>query len=870
VTFVFTDIEGSTRLLRRLGDRYAAVLDRHRALLRRSWSAYGGTEVSTEGDGCFVAFPSAAAAVTACAEAQRLLHEESWEGGEPVLVRMGIHCGLASPRGGDYVALAVHQAARVASAARGGQVLVSDDAAIEAGVLPDLTLEPAGRYRLRDFDAPVVLHRLRGPGLPEHPGAVRALPAEGHNLVRPPTAFIGRGADVALVREHLTEGCLVTLVGPGGIGKTRLATEVGIRVAAAWTDGVWMVDLTAAEDDPELIAEAVADTLGVPPSPSGHRWSEVLAHLAQRHVLLVLDNCEHVLAPCAALVADLLAGCPRLGVLATSRERLEVVGECLVRLAPLPGGDDEASAGRSPAVQLFLDRVRRMRPDLPVDDVTVATAATICRRLDGLPLAIEIAAAQARHLSLPELLAGLEQRALHLRVADRAIPLRHRTLQDVLDWSYRLLSPAEKDALRHLSVFGGSFSLDAAVVALGDETDGPELVWSLVDKSLAVADLTANQTRYRLLETVRTYAASLAGSSEDDALAVARLGQWYRRCVGAQQPNGRAWIGEVGVELDNLRAVTGALARRDQPLAQELAWTIGRYHDTVQRFRSGLAELGRLEIELRAPTPARVAVLTLLADLHLRVGEVAEAQGLVDEAARLRGEVGAAPWDDAGVERTRGEIARRSGDLAGAVAIADETLARELSHRGRGRMANLRGISLLALGDLEGAEASFLEELRAYERLGLEAAMASANGNVAEVALQRGSYDVAAAHQRRCLDLAMHTGQPVMVAFSLMVAARLAGIRGRWTSATSLQGAAEAILSTTGIALYESDRTAAEELLTEARAQLPREVYAEAERQGRSLPLADAAAAADVVLGSVAGPGPAVQDLAPATRGASP
>lgn len=856
VTFVMTDIEGSTRLLRSLGERFAPILDRHNALLRETWRTHGGHELETAGDSFMVAFGDTASAVAACAAAQRALTSEPWPGIEALRVRMGVHAGLASPHHGEYVALAVHQTARVASAAHGGQVLVSEDAAARLPALPGLALDSLGRYRVRDFDAAVRLYQLLGEGLAREFASVRAIPAEGHNMVRPATAFFGRAAEVASLRGRVSAGRLVTLVGPGGVGKTRLAIETALEATADWEDGVWFVDL-APLDDANLVPEAFAAALGVAPSPGRDRWTTVLDHLATRRALVIVDNCESFLEACAARLTSLIASCPAVGLLATSREPLQVAGELVERVQPLglptatPGsGGDPAGA---PAVALLLDRVRLVRPEVVLSRAELDTAAAICRHLDGLPLAIEIAAAHTGHLSLDEILVGLTDRFRLLRSRNRSLPERQRTMEGVLDWSYRLLDPDEQMALRRLSVFAGPFSLDGALAALDGDEARPELVWALVDASLAIAHLADNETRYRLLETVRIYAARAAEAQGDTAAAARGAAAWYLARLGPDHAPDRWWISEMREELDNLRALASALAAGHQPVAQELAWTIGRYHDVVQQFRTGILDLERLVDDLPTPSPARVALLTLLADLHLRVGELDPARRLVEEAAGLRGAVGPARWDDVGVERTRGEIARRSGDLRGAVAIADETLAGSVSPRGRGRMANLRGIALLALGDQRAAQASFQEELAAYEQLGFDAQIASANGNVAEVALQLGDVPVAAAHQRACLTLALATGQPLMVAYSLMVAARLAGGEDDWRAAVAFQATAEEVLRATGHDLYDTDRAAVEELLGRARERLDAGAFAEAMKAGRSRSLPEAAAAADAMFTALAG-----------------
>ena len=676
VTFVFTDIEGSTRLLRRLGNRYAEALERHFVLLRRALRDHGGSDMGTAGDSLFAAFPDALAAVEACAEAQRLLGAEPWPGEEPLRVRMGIHTGLASPRNGAYVALAVHQAARVMSAAHGGQVLLSNDTAERLPVPSDVRIVPVGRFRVRDFEDPVRLFALAGPGLAHEFPAVRAVPADGHNLVGPPTSFVGRAGEVEKVAGLLGPGQLVTLTGPGGVGKTRLATEVGLRLAPAWADGVWLVDIAPLQEDSQIGA-AVASAVGAPPG-DGERWDDAVEFLRQRHALLVLDNCEPLAAACGRAADDLLAACLSCSVLATSREPLGVGREVVFRVGTLSLPDA--------AVDLFVDRARRVRPELVLDPSTTAVIAAICRKVDGLPLAIELAAARLGVLSLGEILEGLDDRFRLLRTRNPDVPARQQTMEALLEWSDRLLSDQERACLRRLGAFGGGFTLHAAEapVAAGDldAYDVPELLWSLVDKSLVVADLTANETRYRLLESVRAFARrQLVDHGEAEAAAV-RLARWFIDRIGARR-RARGWTGETGVELDNLRALVPLLAPVDAELAQEVAVTIGRYLDATQAYRDGIEELTRYVADLATPTPTRVSLLTCLADLHLRTGDVGAADELVVAAEAVRDQVGGLPdWDDVALERIRADRACRVGDYGAAMDVARRALAGPLSPRG--------------------------------------------------------------------------------------------------------------------------------------------------------------------------------------------
>ena len=850
VTFVFTDIEQSTRLLRRLGDRYPDVLDRHFELLDEAWSRYGGHELDTAGDSDFVAFADASAAVAACADAQRALEREPWPDG-PLRVRMGIHCGLASPRGETYVALAVHQAARVMSAAHGGQVLVSADVADR--ITPDVGVElrPVGSYRLRDFDGPAPLFQLAADDLPSDFPAVRALPADGHNLVAPPDPFVGRAGEVAEIAEAVTAGLLVTLTGPGGVGKTRLAIEVGLAVASRWPDGVWLVDLGAIQEATQIPA-AIGTAIGAA-ALGGDRWDDVIEHLRRRQTLLVLDNCEH-LGREAAFAADrILTATPGTCVLATSRTPLGLRDELVWRVAPLALPSGAADAAASPAVELFLDRARTIRRDLTLDASTAPLLAEICTKVDGLPLALELAAARLGALSLQQLLDGLDDRFRLLRSRNPTLPERQRTMEALLEWSDRLLSDDERACLRRLGVFGDSFSVEAATAAVGhgdvDEYDVPELLWSLVEKSLVVGDLTANSSRYRLLESIRAFARRQLAAAGETGRSAQRLADWYLARIGPNRPPGRGWVGDTGVELANLRALVPLVADEAPATAQMIGITIGRYLDSTTAFREGLDEVERLVAQLETPTPELVSLLTCLSDLHLRTGDLDGAAATIARAEQVRAAVGSAPpWDDVGLERSRGDLLCRSGAPEEAVEAARRTLRGSLTPRGRARMHSQLGIASLEAGDLDTARDAFEAELAAYEEIGDESFEASAHGNVAEIALRSGDRTGAARHQRASLALALELGMPAMVAFSLIVAARLTAADGAWASAARLHAQAEVLLDRTGLTLYDEDRRVSNEMLASAEQALGPDAFQAAVVDGAGLDLTAAAELADSVL----------------------
>jgi predicted ATPase/class 3 adenylate cyclase len=855
VTFVLTDIEGSTRLLKRLADGYGEVIDRHDDLLRRMWLSHGGAHVSARGDSHLAAFGDARSALEACAEAQRELAGAPWPAGSRPKVRMGVHTGLASPRGGDYVALAVHQAARVSAAAHGDQVLASDVTARAAGDLPGLHLDPVGRYRLRDFDEAVQLFGLRGSGLESDFPAVRAMPVDGHNLAVPATSFVGRDGDVADLLGLTGPGRVVTLTGPGGVGKTRLAVAAGLASVPRWESGVWFVDLAPVQDA-HLIGTALAAAVGASTGQGMEGWAAAVDHLRTRAALVLLDNCEHLAAPVAERVAELLATCPDVGVLATSREPLGITQETVWRVRPLavPGFTDTvAEVVEAPSVRLFVDRARAARRDFTVDPGNARTVSRLCARLDGLPLALELAAARTSVMTVGELLEGVDAGLRSLQSRRRGVPDRQRTIDAVVRWSYELLDRDEQALLRRLSVFRDGFSRDAAVAAGGDlaGVDAAELLWSLVDKSLVIVDVTANDTRYRLLETVNAWVNRLLREEGVAERTATRLARWWLDRIGPWRQLTRTRSGEIATELDNLRALIPLIAQEAEHEAQVLVCSIGHHYYAIDAPRDGTADLARLAAELDTPSQARVSLLATLALLLVHHGDLDDARQVLGEAQRVQQIVGGPPpWDEVAVERASGELAIRTGDYAGASELAAAALRRDLGPRARVRMHNLLAIASYYLGDTDRAYEASQGELEMANQLGDEHLMAVAEGNVAELALRRGDRVAAARHQEACLDLGLALGRPLSVAISLIVAARLTASTDA-ARALRLHAKAEGLLAESAHRLYEDDRRASDDMLARIRADLGASMYVEQRAAGESLSLSDAASSARAALQGV-------------------
>ncbi len=580
VTFLFTDIEGSTAMFHRLGPGYEAVLETHRRLLRAVIAAHDGVEVNTDGDGMSAAFADAGQAIGACLDGQRQLAAEPWPEGGEVRVRMGLHTGVARPTPeGDYVAVAMHEAARISAAAHGGQILLSSDTArmVRPVLPPEAALVDRGPFLLSGFDEPERIYQLGHPALRSGFPPLRASPAQSHNLPNLRMPFVGREADLEAVGRMLSEARLITVVGPGGAGKTRLAVEAAARLAARFPGGVHLCDLST-QTDPGLVEVAIGEAFGIRDSVSDDRMEEVAKLIEERAALLVLDSCEHLIAGVAAAVDALLALSPALRVLATSREPLGVDGEHLWRLGslevPEEGADLEAIK-RSEAPVLFEGRARLVQPAFAITATNAGAVADICRQLDGLPLALELAAAQAGSLS-PAAIAERLTDSLHLLAggADRRSS-RHRTLDSTVDWSYRLLDEDARRLMRHLAVFANGFTIEAAR-SVSDADDPVAVLAGLVDKSLVIWDPDA--ARYRMLEPIRAFArARLEEAGEADAASARHLA-WCASLADSLRNDSRGQRQEAydlfGRELDNFRVALVWAASHSSPDGTRLAGAV--------------------------------------------------------------------------------------------------------------------------------------------------------------------------------------------------------------------------------------------------------------------------------------------------------
>jgi predicted ATPase/class 3 adenylate cyclase len=618
VTFLFTDVEGSTRLLQDVGPRYADYLDAHRGLLRAAFETHGGREVDTQGDSFFVVFPTPGAAVRASVDAQQALAGYPWPDGRAVRVRIGIHTGEATRVADGFVGIDVHRAARIGNAAHGGQIVLSETAAaFVRDTLPDgASLHDLGEHRLKDFGRPQRLFQLDVTGLHHDFPPLRTMSPAGHPPA-PLGTFVGRAGETRAVTAMLEAGHvrLVTLTGPGGIGKTRLALEVASRVEGHFEHGVAVVML-AAIGDPSLVVPAIRDGLGVHEDPDADALETVAAYLSGRHILLVLDNFEHLIGAAPA-VATLLARAERLKVLVTSREVLRVSGEQEFEVPPLEVDVE--------AVELFVDRARAASHDFVLTDENAPVIAEICRRLDGLPLAIELAAARVRLLPVETILGRLENRLALLTGGARDLPARQRSLRSTIAWSYDLLDDPDRLLFERLGVFRGGWTLDAAeAVCQGDGVvDVLEGLASLVDKSFVRRhSVVGGEPRFTMLETLREFALLQLEARGGGDPVRARHAEYFRGLAAEAGPRLRTgeqsrWLERLTADADNVRAATRWFLERGEASAVARTgwdlwpfwWVGGRINEGAGWMEEVVATGGPLTEEADALATAVLGIL---------------------------------------------------------------------------------------------------------------------------------------------------------------------------------------------------------------------------------------------------------------------
>jgi predicted ATPase/class 3 adenylate cyclase len=895
VTFLLTDIEGSTRLWETVPGAMGVALEQHDRLLAGVMRGLGGVVVTSRGerDSFFAVFPIAASAVEAAGACQLRLGTEAWPEGAALRVRMGLHTGEAHVQDGDYVEYAlINRCARVKAAAHGGQVLLTKATRdlVEGRLGGGFGLQRLGEFRLRDLSQSEVIYQLTHADLRADFPPIRTLAERTSNLPLQVSTFIGRDRELSEVRALVASSRLVTLTGAGGCGKTRLSLQLAAGLLDGSGDGAWLVELAAVSDE-DAVAPAICEALEITAQPGRPALGTLLDALAPQAMLIVLDNCEHLIGACAKAAEAILRSCPRVRLVATSREPLGIGGEAIYRVPPLslpgPGDTDVLAAESSDAVALFVDRVRAQGTGLSVDEQTGPLIASICARLDGLPLAIELAAARLRSLSLSSLAERLDQRFRLLTGGDRTAPARQQTLRATVEWSYSVLHGDEQLLLGRLSVFAASFDLDAAEAVCGfgdiEVFDVTGLLGSLVDKSLVVAEPAGPALRYRLLETIRQFASERLAGTDDEAAAVAAAHcQHYLSVAETAAPHltgpdqGR-WLARLDSDQANLRRAAEHAASRPDGTAQvlRLGVALRRYWMTRTRGEEALALLlPALDRPDARADPELFGTAQVTAALAARGVDIALARQLVEQAITLARQLdigrllieslaalssvcylageperGLPPGREA-VERAR----QLGDDVLLGESLKDYLLCDDLmdpAHAGplfTGAIActqrsgdqliayylNINaGFHALSAGDVSAARAHLQQATQAMRATGAEHPYLSIN--MGWVLRQDNDPDGARASFEAALRMSRRKGDRPGIAYASLGLACLAADASDWHRAAMLHGIAQAFLDRIGQSWDALEARYRRDSLDQVRARLGQELSERTHAEGMAL-----------------------------------
>ncbi|MCC6174426.1 MAG: hypothetical protein IT305_03890 [Chloroflexi bacterium] len=879
VTFLLTDVEGSTALWEQAPEAMRTALARHDELFELAVVEYRGVHIRPrgEGDSRFAVFASAADAVAAALAIQRAFVAEPWSTPRPIKVRTGIHLGEAQLREGDYYGSAVNRCARIRGIGHGGQTLLSEAVVtlVRDGLPQGTTLRDLGEHRLKDLIRHERVFQVTAPDLPSAFPPLMSLDTAQHNLPIQPTPLIGRDDTVKAVRDLISrdDARLVTLTGPGGTGKTRLGLQVAAELIDQFDDGAVFVSLAPIRD-PDLVAPTIGQALGIHEVGSRPVLESLTAFLGERRLLLLLDNFEQIL-PAAPGVAVLLATCPGLKVLVTSRAPLHLRGEREFPVSPLAFPTPEAKVLAStvttwPSVALFVQRATDVRPDFMLTDETAVPVAGICRRVDGLPLALELAAARVKLLSPEAVLTRLERRLPLLTGGARDLPERQRTLRDTIGWSYELLDEAEKRLFRRLAVFVGGSTIEAIEAvrdlddALGvDVLDG---IASLVDNSLVrQIDGPDHESRFTMLETVREFALEQLQSNGEAERARRRHAECFLEFAELARshlrgPRGSTWLNRFETEHDNLRAaIDWGLAMTDRSSEDggddevapgiEIAARIAKACEWFWRLRGHLRQGKEYTDRLlaRAPTgtAAHARALIVAGALARQMGDHARAVQWTDEAVAAWRSLGDRDRLAEALARAAEMYGRMSGALDRAKALLEEsqTQSDDVHHRGdlERSLVCLQAGAAWAAGDLDSAGSLFEQSL----------ALGRADGDIHTIqwtlrylgilARQRGDVEHAGAQYREALTLAREFGDHSCMMYELAGLAYLAVDLDKAERAARLLAAVGRQHEVTGSALVAAFGAAGfEESVATVRALLGDADFDVAWSEGRAMNLDEA------------------------------
>jgi predicted ATPase/class 3 adenylate cyclase len=737
LTFLFSDVEGSTRLWEAYPVEMPAALARHLELLADAVEAHGGRVLDTAGDGMTAAFDDPSAAVAAAHTALRSLTAETWAVTGPLRARIGVHTGYATPAGDKYVGGALNRCARLMSIGHGGQVLLSSTTAelVQASRLPATTrLDDMGMHRLRDLPGREHVFQLVDPELPHAFPPLRSSDAYPGNLPKRLTSFLGRETELAALRDALISARLITLVGFGGLGKTSLALQLAADRAAEFDHGAWVLELASLHDS-DAIVDALATVLSVPPAQGSSTTDSLVEALRHRHMLLVFDNCEHLLGAASRLVETLLEECPRLTILATSREALGIAGEQVWPVRPLAAPDpgsriDLEHALEWPAVRLFVERAQAVRPDVALTSSTVGAVVEICSELEGLPLALELAAARIGSLTAADIARRLQERFSLLSRGRRTADQRHRSLRAMVAWSYDLLCNAERLLFDRLSVFSGGCTLDAAEsVCAGDgiaTAEVVDLLTSLADKSLIVAEDIGGLTRYSMLETLRAFGQEHLDARDGVSAVRRRHTAYFAQFAADQWRSARTdragYVHRIKQEFANLRAAQhAALSIGDAPSALALATSLQAYASSGLSLEPFTWAAAAARLPQAADHPLRPEALAGAAWGEWRKGDLVSAVRNIEEAIALEERL-PIPWSWR-VTHALAFMRMYQGEMAAACELFEraEVMARDSRDlEALARVLQGHTFALIGLDELDRAAQVAEEAVRMVTGLGDE------------------------------------------------------------------------------------------------------------------------------------------------------
>jgi predicted ATPase/class 3 adenylate cyclase len=898
VTFLFTDIEGSTKLWDTHQSAMRVALPRHDFLVREAIAKTNGHVFKTVGDGFCAAFSLPSEAVAAALMLQRTLHAEPWPDATPIKVRIALHTGMVESQDRDYFGPPVNRVARLLATGHGGQTLLSQSTyELAWNSVPDAAfLRDLGTHQLKDLARPERVYELQHPDLRCEFPLINSLSTHPNNLPQQLTSFIGREKEIAGIEALLSKARAITLIGSGGSGKTRLALQVAADTLAQYPDGAWFVEL-AALSDADLVPQALASVLGVKEEPGKSVAQTLAEHLRPKQLLLVIDNCEHLLDACAKLVVALLRLCPDVQTLATSRARFGITGEHTYRVPSLSLPDPKREVTPESlvpyeSVQLFVDRALLVNPQFRVTGQNAPALASLCYHLDGIPLAIELAAARVRALSVEEIVGKLNQRFRLLIGGSRTALARQRTLRALVDWSYDMLDEAERALFCRSSVFASGWMLEAAEQACcGDGVDEGnviDLLTSLADKSLVLVEERGGATRYRLLETMRQYARDRLCERGEDAHWQERLLAYLVVLVEEAEPelegaNQQASLDRLEAEHDNLRssltwsATMGGAAVEGLRLAGALSrfWVMRGYLDEGRGRLSSLlaAAHGEQAPAARAKAlkgagilayyqcdyPAArtfyeqsLAIYRSLGDRHgvdvvlHNLGAVVHSQGDYPAARALYEEslaISEALGDQRGIATSvlnLGNVAYGQGDYVAAQAFYEQSLViyRELGDMLR-IAVSLRSLAEVACakGEFPAAQALGEESLTIERELGNRQGIAYSLNDLGLIATEQGLHAAARALHDESLAISLELGDRWGIAWSLEGLAYVAVGFGQPDRAARMWGAMERLREEIGAPITLSERPRYERRVTSARSAIGDAAFELARQEGRSMTL---------------------------------